>query len=214
MKDETKKVLQRYVSMYEFIGSMETAILEVFHALDASFRSGGKLLVCGNGGSAADADHIVGELVKGFTKKRPFSAEQKKLYEEYGTDGIVLADKLQGSLPAISLCAHTSLITAVINDIGGDEIYAQQVIGYGRRGDVLIGISTSGNSKNVLYAGMAAKTQGVKTIALTGVKASKMSAVFDISIRVPSCITCDIQDMHTIIYHILCAMVETELWDV
>lgn len=212
MKEETKQVLQRYLDKYAFIGEMQNDILEAFNLLVDCYKSGGKLLICGNGGSAADADHIVGELLKGFEKYRPLEVEQKKLYEQFGEEGKMLANRLQGSLPAINLCAHTSLISAVINDIGGEEIFAQQVVGYGKKGDVMIGISTSGNSKNVINAGMVAKVQDVKTIGLTGNKHGKMDDIFDIVLKVPCTVTCDIQDMHSVVYHTLCAMVESEFW--
>ena len=214
MKNVTKDLLQKYIENHKFIGEIKEDVIKAFLILDESFKQGGKLLICGNGGSAADADHIVGELLKGFTKQRPLTEEQRNLYLQFGDLGMELAKKLQGSLPAINLCAHTSLLTAVINDIGGEEVYAQQVVGYGNEGDILLGISTSGNSKNVINAGMVSKVQYLKTIALTGKSGGKMAELFDVAIKVPSTITCDIQDMHSIIYHLLCAMLELERWEV
>ena len=213
MNQSTITVLQEYANKYRFISQIEKEIVNVFSILNDCFENGGKLLICGNGGSAADADHIVGELLKGFTKSRPLSKKQKNKYKLFGSDGEDLAVTLQGSLPAINLCAHTSLITAVINDIGGEKIFAQQVVGYGNKDDVLLGISTSGNSKNIINAGIVAKVQNMKTVALTGEKGGKMSGMFDVTIKVPSLITCDIQDMHSIVYHLLCAMLEVERWE-
>lgn len=213
MKMATVSVLKRYISKYEFISQIERDINDAFTLINNSFEHGGKLLICGNGGSAADSDHIVGELVKGFTKSRPFTYEQKNKYKQYGEEGKKLAISLQGSLPAINLCAHTSLITAIINDIGAEEIFAQQVVGYGKENDVLIGISTSGNSKNIVKAGIVAKVQNVKTIAFTGEKGGQIADMFDIAVKVPSSITADIQDMHSVVYHLLCQMLEVERWE-
>lgn len=214
MNNQTNNILSRYMDKYDFVKDIKNQIVAVFEVLNECYKNGSKLLVCGNGGSNSDADHIVGELLKGFTKKRPLSDEEKKKYEIFGEVGVNLANKLQGSLPAINLGAQTSLITAVINDIGGEEIFAQQVMGYGNVGDVVLGISTSGNSKNVIEACMVAKVKGLKTVVLTGKTGGKLGEICDYVIKVPSIITCDIQDMHTTIYHILCAMVETEIWDI
>lgn len=212
MKNSTRSILDSYIVRNDFIRELEESIIDTFYVLNDCFHQGNKLLICGNGGSNSDADHIVGELLKGFTSKRSLSEEEKKLYEIYGDEGRNLAEKLQGSLPAINLGAHSSLITAVINDIGGEEIYAQQVMGYGNPGDVLLGISTSGNSRNIIKAFMVAKVKGIKTILLTGETGGKLNDFSDYCIHAPSNITCDIQDMHTTIYHILCAMIEAERW--
>lgn len=213
MKIQTTEILNLYSKNCDFIKDLNEEITIAFDMLISSFNNGGKLLVCGNGGSNSDADHIVGELLKGFQMKRPLTNDMKESFAQFGEEGILLADRLQDSLPAINLGAHTSLITAVINDIGGTEIYAQQVIGYGNKGDIFLGISTSGNSKNVINAAMSAKVKGLKCIALTGESGGRMRDIFDLTIKVPSNVTCFIQDMHTSIYHVLCAMVEAEMWD-
>ena len=150
-------VIDRYISKNNFLkdSSLLDNIKKAYEILNECYNKNGKLLICGNGGSAADCDHIVGELVKGFTKK-----------SEFGELGIEMSDKLQESLPAINLSAHISLLTATLNDIGGEEVFAQQVLGYGDSTDVLIGISTSGNSANILKAGIVAKAKGMKTISL------------------------------------------------
>lgn len=169
-----------------------------------TYKKGGKILICGNGGSAADADHIVGELMKGFLKERKVTDERIPLE---------LREKLQGVLPAISLSAHTSLMTATINDNDADMIFAQQVYGYANGNDLLIAISTSGNSKNVVNAVKLAKALGVKVIALTGETGGILKALADITICAPSTETYKIQEYHLPIYHYLCAKVEEEIFE-
>ena len=173
------------------------------------YKNGGKLLVCGNGGSAADAEHIVGELMKGFKKARHLaSIEVEKLVEIDSLMGRTLADNLQGALPAIALDGHPALTTAYMNDCEPIICFAQQVYGYGCKNDVLFAISTSGNSRNVLYAVVAAKAKGMVVIGLTGENDSKLSAMSDVCIRVPSTETYQIQELHLPIYHCLCLMLE------
>jgi D-sedoheptulose 7-phosphate isomerase len=184
-----------------------------FEVLRASFRQGGKALVCGNGGSAADSEHIVGELMKGFYSRRPVPKKvRERLAAAFPGDGEFLADHLQGALPAISLVSQTSLITATANDVAADLIFAQQVYGYGVAGDVLLGISTSGNSKNVIYALKVARAAGLGTIGLTGRSGGKMKALCDVTICAPAVITAEIQQQHIVIYHALCAMLEEEFF--
>lgn len=211
MKDITRNILINYEKKHTYLKDIEEDILKAFGILLEAFQNGHKLLVCGNGGSNSDADHIVGELLKGFLKRRKLKNLEN--FECYGENGVLLANQLQGSLPAINLGAQTSILTAIINDLGGELIFAQQVVGLGHSGDVLIGISTSGNSKNVLLANMVAKVNGMTTIGLTGKSGGLMTKEFDCSINVPSDITCEIQDMHTPVYHVLCAMIESEFWD-
>ena len=169
-----------------------------------TYKKGGKILVCGNGGSSADADHIVGELMKGFLKDRKVTDE--RIPQE-------LREKLQGALPAISLSAHISLMTATINDNDADMIFAQQVYGYAKENDLLIAISTSGNSKNVVNAVKVAKPLGVKAIALTGKTGGELKQFADVTICAPSTETYKIQEYHLPIYHYLCAKVENEIFD-
>lgn len=168
-----------------------------------TYKKGGKILVCGNGGSSADADHIVGELMKGFLKSRKVTDE--RIPQE-------LREKLQGALPAISLSAHTSLMTATINDNDADMVFAQQVYGYAKENDLLIAISTSGNSKNVVNAVKVAKSLGIKTIALTGKTGGELKQLADVTICAPSTETYKIQEYHLPIYHYLCAKVEEEIF--
>lgn len=168
-----------------------------------AYKNNGKVLVCGNGGSAADCEHIVGELMKGFLCKR-------EVYDErLPTE---LKENLQGALPAISLCSQTALMTAFNNDLNPDYVFAQQVYGYGRENDVLIAVSTSGNSKNVLKAVEVANCIGVKTLALTGCHGGKIKDMATVTICVPSDETYKIQEYHLPIYHFLCAKVEEEFF--
>lgn len=193
--------------MHGFAADLEPALREAVALMARAFQSGGKLLLCGNGGSSAQADHIVGELVKSFRLSRPLD---RALRDKLTTPALL--EKLQGGLPAVSLSAHAALVTAMINDVGGDYIFAQQVVAYGRAGDVLLGISTSGNSRDILYAAETAKAMGITTVALTGRSGGKMKSLFDLCIAAPSEITEDIQDMQSTIGHILCAALECEFW--
>lgn len=184
-------------------------ISETFFLLTNCYENGKKLLICGNGGSAADAEHIVGELMKGFKLLRKVDgAFAEKLIEADAELGAVLAENLQGALPAIALDGHSSLTTAYMNDCEPLLCFAQQVNGYGCEGDVLLGISTSGNSKNVLYAATVAKAKGMKVIGLTGAKESKLSQMADVCIQVPETETYRIQELHLPVYHCLCLMAE------
>jgi D-sedoheptulose 7-phosphate isomerase len=177
------------------------------------YGGGGKVLTCGNGGIAADAEHIVGELMKGYLLKRPVPEEMRaKLTSTHPEDGDYLANHLQVGLPAISLVSQASLLSAIANDTAADMVYAQQVYAYGREGDVLIGISTSGNAMNVLRAVQVARALGLRTIGLTGRTGGKLRSLCDVSIRVPANDTTLIQERHLPIFHVLCAMLEEEFF--
>ena len=190
------------------------SIQAAYATLLASISAGGKVLICGNGGSAADSEHIVGELMKGFHRKRPVSAELRtQLMDAYGSqDGNLLADNLQGAIPAISLVSHTALITAFMNDVDPAMVFAQQVLGYGKPGDCLIALSTSGNSKNVVNAARLAQTLGLKTIGLTGETGGALASLCTVCIQVPSTSTPIIQQYHQVVYHALCAALEEALF--
>ena len=175
---------------------VKDCIVEAYQILEESYTNDGKLLVAGNGGSAADAEHIVGELMKGFVNPRKLEA------------GRVLSENLQGALPAIALDGHLALTTAYLNDCEPLLCFAQQVNGYGKKSDVFLGISTSGNSRNILYAATVAKAKGMKVIGLTGEKDSKLSEISDTCIQVPETETYKIQELHLPVYHCLCLMLE------
>lgn len=214
MKSEKQQtsgeVLDALFSRYPALSSCREAITQAFELLLACYRDGGKLLVCGNGGSAADSEHIVGELMKSFMFKRPVDDEFAARYRElYGID---VPSFLEGALPAIALVSQTSLSTALANDVGADGVFAQQVYGYGRPGDVLIAISTSGNSSNAVEAAKVARVRAMKVIALTGQAPSKLSEIADVTIAVPSCETFAVQEFHLPVYHALCAALEAELF--
>ena len=197
------------IMRYPHLECCKGNIIIAFEFIRDCYKNGGKLLVCGNGGSAADAEHIVGELMKGFKKARHLaSIEVEKLVEIDSLMGRTLADNLQGALPAIALDGHPALTTAYMNDCEPIICFAQQVYGYGCKNDVLFAISTSGNSRNVLYAVVAAKAKGMVVIGLTGENDSKLSAMSDVCIRVPSTETYQIQELHLPIYHCLCLMLE------
>ena len=166
------------------------------------FENGGKLLLCGNGGSAADCAHIAGELCKGFLKKRPLPDQMKNAIGE------PFANTLQQALPAIDLTAQSALMTAVINDIDGDSVFAQQVMAFGKPGDVLIGISTSGNAENVRRALLTAHALGLKTIGMTGKTGGKMPPLCDALLLSAETETYKIQEEHIKMYHELCILIE------
>lgn len=210
MKESTQHHLKLLSDNYPNLASVEKNIISAFKIMTKAFESSRKLLICGNGGSAADADHIVGELMKGFQQKRPIGADITEKLKSCDNSG--LASCLQKALPAINLSAHTALTTAICNDTSQDMIFAQQVLGYGIEGDVLLGISTSGNSLNVINAGKVAKALKISTIGLTGSDGGKMKELFDIVIQVPSNTTASIQELHLPIYHTLCAMLEEEFF--
>lgn len=203
-------VIDKYAVLEVCKGDISAA----FDLLLDCFRSDRSLFTCGNGGSAADSTHIAGELVKGFLSKRPLDEEKKqRLAAVSAPAGGMLAEKLQGGLKAFSLCENLSLTTAVANDIGAEYVYAQQVAAYGREGDVLLCISTSGNAENVALAALTAKAFGIKTIGLTGEGGGKLAEICDVCIKVPERETYKIQELHLPVYHYLCAAVEDSLFE-
>lgn len=185
-----------------------------FEAMLHCYRTGGKLLVCGNGGSAADAEHIVGELMKSFLfYRKPDETFSSSMQEQFGNEGRDLAAKMEGALPAIPLTSMPALTSAFANDVDAAVSFAQMTYGYGQKGDVLLGITTSGNSRNVLYAMMSARAKGITTIALTGGTGGKCKDLADNVICVPETETFKIQELHLPIYHALCSMLEAELFE-
>lgn len=198
-------LIERYPNLSVCKGDIEKA----YNLLEEAYALERKLLVCGNGGSASDSEHIVGELMKEFKLKRKVYSVQADAMRTIDSEmGDVLAKNLQGALPAITLTAHSSLTTAFMNDSEPVLVFAQQVNGYGKAGDCFLGISTSGNSQNVLYAAVTAKARGLKVIGLTGAKENKLMKYADVCIQVPETETYKIQELHLPVYHCLCLMLE------
>lgn len=183
-----------------------------YEMICASYRAGGKLLVCGNGGSASDAEHIVGELLKKFKRHRDIPSDVKSALEAQGEEGAALAAKLEGALPAVSLVSQSAILTAFANDVGWEPAFAQQVLGLGRAGDVLMAISTSGNSGNCVAAARVAHACGLKVVSLTGAGGGRLAELSDATVRVPATETYQVQEFHLPVYHALCAMLEEELF--
>lgn len=207
-----KEHIEILVNQYPDLRGTEDSIWNSYLVLKETFENGGKLLLAGNGGSAADSDHIVGELMKGFIAKRELSQTAKDGLIEAGDKDGYISSHLQGALPAISLVSQPALMTAYSNDVAPDLVFAQQIYGYGTRGDVFLGISTSGNSKNIIHAMVVAKSQGLKTICLTGKGGGKLKDMADITIHAPFDETYRIQERHLPIYHTLCIMLEEEFF--
>jgi len=201
--------LDELIQRFPVLAACRAEIQAAYEALAACYAAGGKLLVCGNGGSAADADHIVGELMKGFLKPRPLPEQMRtRLSAADPSLGPLLASRLQSALPAINLAADAALCTAFANDVSAELSYAQAAHGHGRQGDVLLGISTSGNAANVRAALVVARAIGMTTIGLSGRGGGKMAPLCDILIAVPASRTFEVQELHLPVYHCLCAMVE------
>lgn len=189
------KYLDELINRYEKLSPIKDDINKAYKILEDSFKLDKKLLLCGNGGSSSDCDHIVGELMKGFVKKRT----PKEKYS---------VDNLQDGLMAINLCSHSALNFAFANDVNFENVFANQVLNYGRSGDVLLGITTSGNSKNIVNAAKVAKDKNLKVIGLTGRDGGAMKDISDVCIIVPEAETYKIQELHLPIYHALCLELE------
>ncbi len=213
MENNVKKLFEELFINYPIFIQCKKEIESAYSILVNCYEHNGKVLVCGNGGSAADSEHIVGELMKEFLIKRPIPANvRNKIVNIDSENGDKISDSLQSALPAVSLVSQTSISTAFMNDVNSDMVFAQQVYGYAQPNDTLIAISTSGNSLNVYNAAVVAKAVGVNVIALTGKSGGKLTQQSDVSICVPSDITFRIQEYHLPIYHMLCAMVEENLF--
>ena len=209
------KHLNLLIKRYPILKEIEDSIAEAYRVMEWCYVNNGKLLIAGNGGSAADAEHIVGELMKGFKLRRKpaldFAAKLKTLDPVRGAK---LSEDLQGCLPAIALTSHPALNSAYLNDVNGLEGYAQQVYGYGQAQDVFLGISTSGNSKNILYTSVVARAKGMKVIALTGAGGGELAKIADVAVQVPETETYIIQELHLPIYHCWCLMLEEKFFGV
>jgi D-sedoheptulose 7-phosphate isomerase len=213
MKEKTKKVLDDLTERIPELEGCKQDILSAYTILYECFAAGGKLLICGNGGSSADSEHIVGELMKGFNLKRPIpQSDAARPAAMFPQEGASLASGLQCALPAISLTSHTALSSAYINDVDAAMAFAQQAYGLGRLGDALLGISTSGNSANVVNAAKVSRAMGLRTIGLTGGDGGNLAAICDASVIVPARETYLVQEYHLPVYHALCAMLEYEFF--
>lgn len=205
----TEDIFFKLIEKRPLLSYCKKEMIDIFRLLVDVFLKNGKMLTCGNGGSSADADHIVGELMKSFEIPRPVDSElSEKLKMVSPEKGEYIASKLQQGLVAISLNAHTALITAISNDIDPDLIFAQQIAVYGNEGDVLLAFSTSGNARNVVDAAITAKAKGLKVIGFSGMTGGEMKKYCDITLCIPSSITAEIQEYHLSVYHCLCRMLE------
>lgn len=206
---EEYRYLQELTERYPALKGLEEEIRAAYLVIKESFEAGGKLLVAGNGGSCADAEHIVGELMKSFVKPRPLpEALKEALIREEPMFGGALSDRLQRGLPAIALNSHPGLTSAFLNDVDGEMAYAQQVLGYGKKGDVFLGITTSGNAKNIRYAAVTARAMGLRVVGLTGRGGGALRELCDAVVIAPEKETYRIQELHLPIYHALCLMLE------
>ena len=212
MKDSVKAIFDQLFERYPSLLCAREDVLGAFELARSTYENGGKLLCGGNGGSACDCEHIVGELLKSFKKPRAISEKVSNGLLSFGDEGEYLAEKLEGALPAVSLISQTGVLTAYANDRAWDTALAQQVYGLGNAGDLLLVLSTSGNSKNCIYAVLAAKAKGIKTLALTGEGGGKLKGLCDVCVCAPEKETYKIQELHLPIYHALCAMLEEEFF--
>ncbi|WP_033171121.1 SIS domain-containing protein [Selenomonas sp. ND2010] len=215
IKESTKQAVYELIRRYPALSVCEADLLAAVEVICDSYRAGHKLIVCGNGGSASDAEHIVGELMKGFLLPRKLGKDMEaKMREVCPDEADYFMENLQGALPAMSMVNQVALNTAFANDQAPDLSFAQQLLGMGDAGDVLVAISTSGNSTNVIYALQMAKVKGVKTVALTGKSGGKIKSrsLADVCICVPDDETFRIQELHLPVYHMLCIAAENEFF--
>lgn len=213
LEPRLEKHIDFLIRRYQILESIRQDIVDAYLVMEECYRNDGKLMIAGNGGSAADSEHIVGELMKRFKVPRPvtpeFAQKLKAIDSERGTD---LANNLEIGLMAIPLVAHEALSTAYINDVDGLGVFAQQLFGFGRKGDVFLGISTSGISENIMSATVVARALGIKVIGLTGAMGGELAAVADVTVKVPETETYMIQELHLPIYHCWCLMLEDKFF--
>ncbi len=203
------ETIDHLLHRYPALGPQEAPIRATVKAIVECYRQGGKVLTCGNGGSASDADHITGELLKGFVKKRPLSSElRQQIGRHYPAEAELICGNLQMPLASICLCSHPALSTAFLNDVNPYFVFAQQVLAYAKKNDVLICLSTSGNARNVIHATQVARALGVTSILLTGETGGKLKDLCDIVIKTPANEAYRIQEFHLPIYHAVCLAVE------
>lgn len=213
LEDRLYKHVDLLIRRHPSLEVIKQDIIDGYLVIEEGYLNGGKLLIAGNGGSAADAEHIAGELMKRFKLPRPVSKEfAEKLMEVDSSRGAELAKNLECSLMAIPLVAHEALSTAYINDVDGLGVFAQQLFGFGRKGDVFLGISTSGNSRNIMNATVVARALGIKTVGLTGGNGGELATVADVNVKAPEIETYMIQELHLPIYHCWCLMLEDKFF--
>lgn len=213
LDEKLKKHVDLLMSRYPQLEIIRSEVIDAYLLMEECYRKGGKLLIAGNGGSAADAEHIVGELMKRFKILRPVNAEySERLKIIDPVRGELLSRNLECSLMAISLVNHEALTTAYINDVDGEGVFAQQLFGYGKEGDVFLGISTSGNSKNIMNATVVARASKIKVIGLTGKDGGELATVADVVVKAPENETYKIQELHMPIYHCWCLMLEDKFF--
>lgn len=213
LENRIQKHIELLIQRYPKLLICKEDIINAYNIMEECFSNGGKLLVAGNGGSAADSEHIAGELMKSFKIQRSVTKEYaEKLMQIDPERGLYLSKNLERSLMAIPLVAHEALTTAYINDVDGLGVFAQQLMGFGRSGDVFLGISTSGNSENIINATVVARASGIKIIGLTGETGGELDQVSDVTIKVPEKETYMAQELHLPVYHCLCLMLEEKFF--
>ena len=212
MKVTTRQILTELTERYPALKASEGDILAVYEILQKCFAEGRRLYLCGNGGSASDCEHIAGELLKSFKKCRPLATDLVEGLKTQGERGQVLIESLEGGLPAVSLCGHTAFSTAFQNDRDPMYVFAQQVGVWGQKGDVLFTLSTSGNSKNCIYAATVARAKNMSVVALLGGNGGELKTLADAAVIAPEKETFKVQEFHLPIYHCLCAMLEEEFF--
>lgn len=200
--------IENMVKRYPELASCAEDTELVTGAFVACYNAGGKILICGNGGSAADAEHISGELLKGFMQKRPITENERESLSALGQ----VADKLQRGIPAVPLTSLSAALSAFANDVDPELVFAQLVFALGKENDLVVGLSTSGNSKNVVAALEVAKARGIKTVAMTGASGGKLSEIADITVKVPATETYKVQEYHLPVYHAICAEAERRIF--
>ena len=213
LEPRIEKHIDLLLKRYPILEPVKQEIIDAYLVMEECYEHDGKILIAGNGGSAADSEHIAGELMKKFKVPRPVTSEMaEKLKKIDCVRGEILAKNLERGLTAIPLVAHEALSTAYTNDVDGIEVFAQQLLGFGRQGDVFLGISTSGNSKNVMFATVVARALGIKVIGLTGAKGGELALVSDVVVKVPEIETYMIQELHLPVYHCWCLMLESKFF--
>ena len=213
LESRLEKHIDLLIERYPTLHSIRQDLIDAYLVMEECYEHDGKLLIAGNGGSAADSEHIAGELMKRFKTPRPVTPEMaERLKSIDPVRGADLANNLERGLMAIPLVAHEALSTAYINDVDGLGVFAQQLFGFGRSGDVFLGISTSGNSQNVMSATVVARALGIKVIGLTGDKGGELASVAEVAVKVPETETYMIQELHLPVYHCWCLMLEDKFF--